>query len=36
VTGAGGSARSAAFIRGTASGDDARLQRALTDADDAS
>lgn len=36
VTTAGGSARTAAFIRGTASGDDARLQRALTDADDAS
>lgn len=36
VTAAGGSPRSAAFIRGTADGDDARLQRALTDADDAS
>ena len=36
VLAAGGSARTAAFIRGTAGGDDARLQRALTEADDAS
>ena len=36
ATGAGCSPRVAAFIRGTATGEDARLQRALTDADDAS
>jgi hypothetical protein len=36
VLAAGGSQRTAAFIRGTAAGDDARLQRALTEADDAS
>ncbi|MDQ2674338.1 MAG: hypothetical protein M3Y40_06750 [Chloroflexota bacterium] len=36
VLAAGGSARTAAFIRGTAVDDDARLQRALTEADDAS
>ena len=33
---AGCGERTAAFIRGDASGDDARLQRALTEADDAS
>jgi hypothetical protein len=33
---AGCARRTAAFIRGDAGGDDARLQRALTDADDAS
>lgn len=32
----GCSARTAAFIRGSAGGDDARLQRALAEADDAS
>jgi hypothetical protein len=36
VTAAGGSERAATFIRGGAGGVDARLQRALTDADDAS
>ena len=36
TTAAGCSPRVAAFIRGTATGDDARLQRALTEADDAS
>jgi hypothetical protein len=36
VAAAGGSARACAFIRGDAAGEDARLQRALTDADDAS
>jgi hypothetical protein len=36
VLAAGGSQRTAAFIRGTAAGDDARLQRALIEADDAS
>jgi hypothetical protein len=36
VLAAGGSPRTADFIRGTAAGDDARLQRALTEADDAS
>lgn len=33
---AGCGARTGAFIRGAATGDDARLQRALTEADDAS
>jgi hypothetical protein len=33
---AGGSPRAAAFVRGMAVGADARLQRALTEADDAS
>ena len=36
VASAGGSERACAFIRGDAGGEDARLQRALTDADDAS
>ena len=36
VLASGGSERTAAFIRGTSVGDDARLQRALTEADDAS
>lgn len=36
VLASGCSARTAAFIRGTAGGGDARLQRALTEADDAS
>ena len=36
ATGAGSSPRVAAFIRGIGTGDDARLQRALTEADDAS
>ncbi len=36
VLAAGGSRRTAELIRGTAGGDDARLQRALTEADDAS
>jgi hypothetical protein len=36
VLAAGGTQRTAEFIRGTAGGDDARLQRALTAADDAS
>ncbi|HEX7173635.1 MAG TPA: hypothetical protein VF365_13635 [Candidatus Limnocylindria bacterium] len=36
ATAAGGSPRAAAFIRGDASDVDARLQRALTEADDAS
>jgi len=36
VLASGCSERAAAFIRGTAGGDDARLQRALTEADDAS
>jgi hypothetical protein len=36
VLGSGGSERTAAFIRGTAGGDDVHLQRALTEADDAS
>ena len=36
VLASGGSERTAAFIRGTAGGTDARLQRALTEADDAS
>jgi hypothetical protein len=36
VVAAGGSPRVATFIGGEASGDDARLQRALADADDAS
>lgn len=36
VAAAGGSSRTAAFIRGMGSGADARLQRALTEADDAS
>ena len=36
VIATGGSPRAATFIRGSASADDARLQRALTDADDAS
>jgi len=36
ATGSGCPPRTAAFIRGVAAGNDARLQRALTDADDAS
>jgi hypothetical protein len=36
ATAAGCSPRVAAFIRGTATGDDARLQQALSEADDAS
>lgn len=36
VLASGGSERTAAFIRGSAGGDDTRLQRALTEADDAS
>jgi hypothetical protein len=36
ATAAGCAPRAAAFIRGAGAGDDARLQRALTEADDAS